>query len=81
MTGSYLKFEQIGMSFHRGNASTEVLRDVNLTIEQGEFVSLIGHSGNGVERTSWRGPELLSISQIQAVQLIGIARSDQDLSV
>ena len=43
----YLKFEQIGMSFHRGNASTEVLRDIDLTIVQGEFVSLIGHSGCG----------------------------------
>ena len=43
----YLKFEQIGMSFHRGNASTEVLRDIDLAIAQGEFVSLIGHSGCG----------------------------------
>jgi nitrate/nitrite transport system ATP-binding protein len=44
---SYLKFEQIGMSFSRGQMSTEVLRDIDLTIAQGEFVSLIGHSGCG----------------------------------
>jgi len=43
----YLKFEQIGMSFRRGEMATEVLRDINLTIAQGEFVSMIGHSGCG----------------------------------
>ena len=43
----YLKFEQIGMSFRRGNMATEVLRDVNLVVKQGEFVSIIGHSGCG----------------------------------
>src|SRR4029453_7573585 len=47
MDHSYLKFEQIGMSFRRGQMATEGLRDINLTIEQGEFVSLIGHSGCG----------------------------------
>ncbi len=35
------------MSFRRGQMATEVLRDINLTIDQGEFVSLIGHSGCG----------------------------------
>src|SRR5499425_3544817 len=47
MDHSYLKFEQVGMSFRRGNMATEVLRDINLVINQGEFVSLIGHSGCG----------------------------------
>ncbi|QQS11161.1 MAG: ABC transporter ATP-binding protein [Rhodospirillales bacterium] len=43
----YLKFEQIGISFPRGAARNEVLRDVNLTIAAGEYVSIIGHSGCG----------------------------------
>src|SRR5471032_834981 len=47
MEKPYLKFEQIGMSFRRGEMATEVLRDIDLTIAQGEFVSLIGHSGCG----------------------------------
>jgi len=47
MDKTYLKFEQIGMSFRRGEMASEVLRDINLSISQGEFVSLIGHSGCG----------------------------------
>ena len=47
MDKTYLKFEQIGMSFRRGEMASEVLRDINLSINQGEFVSLIGHSGCG----------------------------------
>jgi nitrate/nitrite transport system ATP-binding protein len=47
MDKSYLKFEQIGMSFRRGQMVTEVLRDIDLSIAQGEFVSMIGHSGCG----------------------------------
>src|SRR5438105_8133084 len=44
---SYLKLDHIDKTFSRGNATTEVLRDVTLTIEQGEYVSIIGHSGCG----------------------------------
>ena len=44
---AYLKLDHIDKVFTRGNASTEVLKDVNLTIEKGEYVSIIGHSGCG----------------------------------
>ena len=48
MTGKpYLKLDRIGKSFRRGAASTEVLRDIDLTIDHGEYVSIIGHSGCG----------------------------------
>ena len=43
----YLKLDHIDKIFTRGNASTEVLKDINLTIEKGEYVSIIGHSGCG----------------------------------
>ena len=42
-----LKIDHVGKSFTRGSATTEVLRDVELSIEQGEYVSIIGHSGCG----------------------------------
>ncbi len=44
---AYLQFDHIGKTFARGSATTEVLRGINLTIEQGDYVSIIGHSGCG----------------------------------
>ena len=44
---TYLKLDHIDKTFTRGSASTEVLKDINLTIERGEYVSIIGHSGCG----------------------------------
>ena len=39
---AYLSIENLGVSF--GGAS-EVLRGVDLTVDRGEFISVIGHSG------------------------------------
>ncbi|ABS67744.1 ABC transporter ATP-binding protein [Xanthobacter versatilis] len=44
---AYLELSQIGKSFTRGAATTEVLRDVSLDIAKGEYISIIGHSGCG----------------------------------
>jgi nitrate/nitrite transport system ATP-binding protein len=44
---AYLKIDHIDKTFTRGSATTEVLRDITLSIEKGEFVSIIGHSGCG----------------------------------
>ena len=44
---AHLSLSQVGISFRRGGKTSEVLRDVNLDIAKGEFVSIIGHSGCG----------------------------------
>src|SRR5690349_22672612 len=40
---THLEFRQVAKSY----GSTEVLADINLSIEEGEFVALIGFSGSG----------------------------------
>ncbi|AWN37081.1 ABC transporter ATP-binding protein [Methylobacterium radiodurans] len=47
MATAHLDLSQVGISFTRGGKTTEVLRDVNLKLDKGEFVSIIGHSGCG----------------------------------
>jgi nitrate/nitrite transport system ATP-binding protein len=44
---AYLKIDHIDKNFERGGSKTHVLADVTLTIDKGEFVSIIGHSGCG----------------------------------
>jgi len=43
----YLKIDHVDKSFMRGSNETEVLKDIVLTIDSGEYVSIIGHSGCG----------------------------------
>jgi nitrate/nitrite transport system ATP-binding protein len=45
--GAYLSIEQVGKTFQRGAATTEVLKDIDLKVERGEYISIIGHSGCG----------------------------------
>jgi len=47
MQHPYLKIDHVDKSFTRGAQETEVLRDITVTIEKAEYVSIIGHSGCG----------------------------------
>jgi nitrate/nitrite transport system ATP-binding protein len=47
MARHYLKIDHVAKSFSRGGATSEVLTDIDLAIERGEFISIIGHSGCG----------------------------------
>jgi nitrate/nitrite transport system ATP-binding protein len=44
---SFLKIENVDKIFTRGAATTKVLENINLRVEKGQFVSIIGHSGCG----------------------------------
>ena len=44
---AYLTIENVDKTFTRGSISNNVLRDVSLTINEGEYISIIGHSGCG----------------------------------
>ena len=47
LTHPYLKIDHVDKRFTRGSMENEVLKDVTLSIEKGEYVSIIGHSGCG----------------------------------
>ena len=44
---SILKLENLSKSFGGGDAQTDVLRDINLEVAEGEFLVLLGFSGTG----------------------------------
>ena len=47
MSKAYLTIEGMSKTFTKGAASTEVLTDINLKVDRGEYISIIGHSGCG----------------------------------
>lgn len=47
MSHPYLSLENVGMDFHVGGRVFHAVTDVNLAIDRGQFVSIIGHSGCG----------------------------------
>jgi len=42
-----IEVKDLGRSFVNGKQTTEVLKHINLTVEKGEFVSIMGPSGSG----------------------------------
>jgi nitrate/nitrite transport system ATP-binding protein len=47
MAKAYLSIEGVGVTFAKGAVRSEVLTGVDLKVDKGEFVSIIGHSGCG----------------------------------
>src|SRR5689334_20157125 len=43
----FIEIQDAHMSFNTRNGVFQALRDINLTVAKGEFITLIGHSGCG----------------------------------
>lgn len=43
----FLEINKVGKGYGSGAKRTEVLQDINLSIEKGEFVAIVGYSGSG----------------------------------
>ncbi|UII77775.1 ABC transporter ATP-binding protein [Flagellimonas sp. HMM57] len=44
---AYLELNNIGKIYGEGTSATEVLTNINLSIEEGEFVAIVGFTGSG----------------------------------
>ena len=45
--GSFVEFRNVGKIYHMGEVDIEALKDVNFSIEKGEFCVIVGASGAG----------------------------------
>lgn len=47
MKKNVIEVKNLNKSFKLGNVAVEVLKDINLTVESGDFISVMGPSGSG----------------------------------
>lgn len=44
---SFLELKGVGKTYGQGEQKTDVLNDINLTVNEGEFIAIVGFSGSG----------------------------------
>ena len=44
---AFLELKNVSKGYRSNGTLTPVLRDINLSIEKGEFVAIVGYSGSG----------------------------------
>jgi len=47
MNNSTLKLKNISKIYYEGDKKLEILKELNLDIQKGDFISIIGKSGSG----------------------------------
>ncbi|MGH8567314.1 MAG: ATP-binding cassette domain-containing protein, partial [Gammaproteobacteria bacterium] len=47
MNEAAVEVAHVSKSYHRGGTTVPVLDDINLVVEEGEFLALMGPSGSG----------------------------------
>ena len=57
---AFLKLTEVSKSYGYGAKAVEVLRDINLSIQEGEFVAIVGFSGAGKSTLIWMMAGLLA---------------------
>ena len=60
MSSPVISVTRLKRSFKSGSEDIAVLKDISLTVNQGEFVSIVGESGSGFRHGDggWAGPRL-----------------------
>lgn len=72
MQEAVLEIQNLSVAFHQGNQSTQALKDVSLTLYQGETFALVGESGSGKSVTAQAILKLLprSITDYQSGKIL-----------
>ncbi|WP_194190762.1 ABC transporter ATP-binding protein [Clostridium chrysemydis] len=47
MTNEVIKIENVNKTYHMGDETLHVLNDITLTVQKGDFISIVGPSGSG----------------------------------
>ena len=78
MSGNVLEVERLNVSFQTGGGTVHAVRDLSLTVAQGEVIGLVGESGSGKSVTMLSVVRLLD-APVRAAKLMVDGRSLLDV--